>query len=249
MLSASPLPGVLDATTALAVRPLTQTEAELLGAAPEWLLTDGVPAHFTHPQRRREWLAGRVLAAELLRGLLPPALADTHRIAADAFGRPRLLDAAGDVVGALSLSHSGDAVAAIVALGPGRRVGLDLEPIRVKTLTLAPRFLSPDECAALGDSTARASLLWSLKETLYKAYGRRQLDFRQHLHLDTSEWPALPAPLPATGIVRGRITHPTTGHVWQHTLHYRTVAPGSDAGSLAGSGAGSFSGWLTYCVS
>jgi 4'-phosphopantetheinyl transferase len=221
------------ATTALALRPLPQTETELLANAPAWLLSAGVPAHFTHPQRRREWLAGRVLAAELLRQLLGPERADALTIAADAFGRPRLLDAAEEVVGAVSLSHGGGAVAALVALGPGRRVGLDLEPIRPKTLPMAPRFLSPGECANLGDSTARASLMWSLKESLYKAYGRRQLDFRRHLHLDTTDWPAAELPLPATGIVRGRITQPTTGHIWHHELYYETVEPG----------------WLTYCVS
>lgn len=213
--------------------PPETTEADLLTRAPAWLVAAGVPPVLTHPQRRHEWLAGRILAAELLATLTDPADVELQ-IATDEFGRPCLLTAAGERTGAASLTHGGECVAALVALGSGRRAGLDLEPERPKTLALAPRFLNPAELAAVGNDPARAALTWSLKETLYKLYGRRQLDFRRHLYLALDEWPVPGGALPATGRVTGRITHPTApDRTWTHILYYERVAPTC---------------WLTYCV-
>ncbi len=211
--------------------PALLAEAALLAAAPPALAAAGVPAHLTHPQRRREWLAGRLLVANLLADL---GVADLQLVA-DEFGRPQLLTAAGARAGAVSLSHGGGLVAAVVAVGAGYRTGLDLEPERAKTLLLAPRWLAPAELAAVGDVPARAALAWSLKETLYKLYGRRQLDFRHHLALELAAWPAPEIPLPATGTARGRIRAPTdAARHWTHTLHFLRCTPTC---------------WLTYCVS
>ncbi|MBC7448097.1 MAG: 4'-phosphopantetheinyl transferase superfamily protein [Hymenobacteraceae bacterium] len=218
---------------AVATLPPETAESDLLARAPAWLAATGIPSAFTHPQRRREWLAGRVLAAELLGRLTAPANADL-RIDPDEFGRPRLRTPNGELAGAVSLSHGGGHVAALVVLGAGRRAGLDLEPERPKTQTLAARFLAPAELAFAGDDAARCALAWSLKETLYKLYGRRQLDFRHHLHLDLAPWPALPTVLPTTGHVVGRITHPTVAsRAWTHTVRYERATPHC---------------WLTYCV-
>jgi 4'-phosphopantetheinyl transferase EntD len=226
---ATPAPG-----TRLGVAGLTAgvSEAQLLVRAPAWLAA-ALPAHLRHPQRRYEWLAGRLLALDLLAELGAP---DLH-IGSDEFGRPHLLATDGVRAGAISLSHGGGLVAAVVALGVGRRVGLDLEPERPKTLRLAPRWLTPDELAAVDGNPARASLAWSLKETLYKLYGRRQLDFRRDLRLDSdpslATWATVTA-TSATGIATGRITSPTdSARSWTHTLHFLRPAPGC---------------WLTYCV-
>ena len=216
-----------DRRTALGQWALRESEAELLAEAPAWLFAaGGIPPHLTHTRRRREWLAGRQLAATLLQEMLSDG--HTYPIVPDEFGRPRLpgLD------GAISLTHGANGVAALVALGAGRRVGLDLEPARPKTLVLAPRFLTAAELAAVGPAVERAALAWSLKESLYKAYGRRQLDFRQHLHLDLRQWPTAPLSLPPQGTVPGLITHPTTGRQWPHMLYYEANPEG----------------WLTYCV-
>ncbi len=225
-----------DSRLAVAELPADITETALLAHAPAWLVAAGVPAALTHPQRRREWLAGRLLAGALLAELGAAEL----EIVTDEFGRPQLHAAAGTRAGAVSLSHGGGYIAAVVAPGPARRAGLDLEPERPKTLTLAPRWLAPPELAAVGASVSRASLAWSLKETLYKVYGRRQLDFRQHLHLDVHDWPtptdATTDPLPSAGRVPGRIIHPTAtapARAWSHVLHFRRAVPGC---------------WLTYCV-
>ena len=232
----APAPGSLLAVAHL---PPDTPETALLARAPAWLVAAGIPAALTHPQRRREWLAGRVLAAELLMRLAPDA--PPLLIQTDEFGRPHLRTAAGGRAGAVSLSHGGAWVAALVALGPTARAGLDLEPDRAKTLALAPRWLTPPELAAVGADPARAALAWSLKETLYKLYGRRQLDFRQHLHLELAAWPPPGAPLPTTGTVLGRIIRPTPPAVaetmpapyWPHHLRYERAAPPC---------------WLTYCV-
>jgi len=219
---------LLDSTTALGQWELTEPEAALLEQAPGWLQPPGIPAHLTHDRRRREWLAGRILVEALLVQLTGSGTAATGGVVTDAFGRPRLTDDRG----AVSLSHGAENVVALVALGPARRAGLDLEPVRTKALTLAPRFLSAEELPAIGGELSRASLAWGLKEALYKAYGRRQLDFRQHLRLNLHDWPPPPAALAPTGTVAGRITQPETGRAWHHTLHYEACRQG----------------WLAYCV-
>lgn len=212
-----------DTATALGIWTLTETEAELTALAPTWLRTGGLPTHLTHTPRRREWLAGRVLVAEVVAALTGQSAEATPAVVPDAFGRPRLLDVSAGV----ALSHGGGCAAALVALGPGRRCGIDVEPVRAKALTLARRFLSPEELPIGGADVARAALAWSAKESLYKAYGRRQLDFRQHLHLRLADLPTPPAALPETGRLYGRITQPATGRQWWHDVEYLFRADGA----------------------
>ena len=117
--------------------------------------------------RARQWLASRVLAGQLLRELTdaPTPLEN------DLNGRPYF---SGLPAFGVSLSHSGEWVAAVVARGAAA-VGTDIELIRPKAQRLARRFLSETEQADAGNDAAKHCLYWSAKETLYKLHSRRGL--------------------------------------------------------------------------
>jgi len=186
---------------------LTDLPAELLALVPE-------PAHYTQLQpagrdenRTRQWLAGRALAHALLRELTStPTL-----LRNDPNGRP-FFEQLPDY--AVSLSHSGEWVAGIVARRG--RVGTDVEMVRPKAQKLAPRFLSETERADAGDDEAKNSLYWSAKETLYKLHSRRGLVFKEQIQLN-------PFGLREAGVLTGHLL--TENFRSRHQIHYQRLAP------------------------
>jgi len=222
--SIRPLPG----GAYLGLWHLTEAPADLWPqlAAPE-AYRPLLPARADGP-RQAQWLAGRVLVQRMLAATAPlPMLPTLHN---DAAGRP-FLTGPGPVP-AVSLSHSGAWVAALLA-PPGTAVGVDVEVVRDKAFRIARKFLNTDELAAIEAlsphypnppteaSIVLFSLLWSAKETLYKLAGQRGIIFRQNLLLDLppGPWPAageLPARLALGGAIsRHRICYfsPSSGYV------------------------------------
>ena len=170
-----------------------------------------LPARADGP-RQAQWLAGRVLVQCLLAPGTPGAeLLLLHN---DATGRPFLASAAGstNLGPAVSLSHSGEWVAALLAPA-GTAVGIDVEVVRDKALRIARKFLTAGELAAVelitngqpGLATELHSLLWSAKETLYKLAGQRGIIFRQNLLLDVPAPPTPPATWPSAGELPARL--------------------------------------------
>jgi phosphopantetheinyl transferase len=102
----------------------------------------------------------------------------------DAFGKPHLEASDWEI----SISHSGDLAAAIAAT---RLVGVDVQRLVPKIDRLSRKFLSSSELEFLKGVPDRIKCLhvfWGAKESLYKAYGRRELDFGQHLYIAPFEW-------------------------------------------------------------
>jgi 4'-phosphopantetheinyl transferase len=131
--------------------------------------------------RRMEWLAGRWLLHRLTGRL------ERLPLAKDVFSKPFFLEKP-DLF--CSLSHSHGVVGALLAeVNCGCDIQLEVE----KMARLAPKFLSAEETAfsAAGPESRRLDLqhiFWTAKESLYKAYGLKELDFRGHLFLDPFEW-------------------------------------------------------------
>jgi phosphopantetheinyl transferase len=182
---------------------LLETPAELWPqlAAPE-AYVPLLPARADGP-RQAQWLAGRVLVQRMLAATaLPNVLLPLQN---DATGRPFLAGAG--PVPAVSLSHSGAWVAALLA-PPGTPAGVDVEVVRDKAQRIAHKFLNAAESAAIepfittssAADTELFSLLWSAKETLYKLAGQRGIIFRQNLLLDLP-----PGPWPAAGELPARL--------------------------------------------
>lgn len=128
----------------------------------------------THPNQRVEWLACRVA----LRGLVFRQNIDYQGLYKDEFGKPHLIGQSSHV----SISHTGGWAAAV--WHRTRPVGIDIEPIRDQFTRVVPRVLSGPEIEHAAGRADRLAVYWCAKECLYKLYGKRQLTFREHLHID-----------------------------------------------------------------
>ncbi len=123
-------------------------------------------------RRRLEWLAVRQLV-HLLSGR-----SERGALVKDHYGKPHL-DAS---PWHISVSHSWNLAAAVAAPQP---VGVDIQRIVRKIDRLQHKFLSETELETVSgpDRLEKLHVYWCAKEALYKAYGRRELDFCKHLHV------------------------------------------------------------------
>ncbi|MBC7867275.1 MAG: 4'-phosphopantetheinyl transferase superfamily protein [Gloeobacteraceae cyanobacterium ES-bin-316] len=132
--------------------------------------------NITHPHKRLQHLAGRILLKELYEDfpleLIMVANTKKPFLADDAYH--------------FSISHCGDYAAAIVS--KRSRVGVDIEIPQQKIERISHKFLSPEEIQVLNinnhDPHYMLTLAWSIKETIFKWYGSGQVDFREHMHIN-----------------------------------------------------------------
>jgi 4'-phosphopantetheinyl transferase len=129
-----------------------------------------IPAHIHHLEKKREWLSARLTVASLCESLHLPFFGTEQ----DALGKPSLVGHQAHV----SISHSGCYAAAIV--DKQNPTGIDIELIRPKIQAVAARFLHTEEWE---EDIIRQSLKWSIKETAYKAYGRKQLNLKDEIRI------------------------------------------------------------------
>lgn len=152
---------------------ITESEHVLAGL----LAPVNCPPNIANPQKRLEWMAGRLL----LRHLAGASGLDYHGIEKDGFGKPFLKNHHHHI----SLSHSYPYVAA--QLSPARPVGIDIEQPKEKLLRIAPRILDKTELENAGANITKHCIYWCAKEALYKIYGKRGLLFTHHLKLQPFE--------------------------------------------------------------
>jgi phosphopantetheinyl transferase len=120
---------------------------------------DDALATISHEARRAEWLAVRVLIAQLL-GADKEVLYQTS-------GRPYLADGSYHI----SISHTKGYAA--IAYHRSSPIGVDVEQIASRVERIAFRFTHPDEAAYIDGCDTKRRLMywvinWSAKETLYK---------------------------------------------------------------------------------
>ena len=121
-------------------------------------------------RRRTEWLAARQLVHAMSgRDRREAFIKDEH-------GKPHLEGSDWHI----SISHTRSLAAAIAAPQP---VGIDIQVLVPRIDRLARRFMRPEELASLQaeDRIEHLHVYWGAKEALYKAYGRRRLDFCRNL--------------------------------------------------------------------
>jgi 4'-phosphopantetheinyl transferase len=139
-------------------------------------------------RKRLEWLAGR--------WLLHVLLGDTGRKISlkDEFGKPYISDSSLHI----SLSHSADKAAVIIS---PKSVGIDIQYFTEKIKRIERKFMREEEsaCLSANKETPHLHVFWGAKESLYKAYGKRELDFRKHLLITPFEYN------PEKGVAQGLI--------------------------------------------
>lgn len=87
----------------------------------------------------------------------------------------------------LSITHSGTYAA--VMFSKHKTVALDLEKIDDRVGRVAHKFINGAEAEILQQSKNLIhdqTLIWSAKETLYKFYGEKELDFKLHMTIFTN---------------------------------------------------------------
>ncbi len=187
------LPIVADEPDLQAGHPLTQPELDEL-------------ALIRHPAQRTEWLACRVAIRQLVEQL-GGVYTGLYK---DEYGKPHLRG----LPWSISLSHTTGWAAAV--LHQSRPFGIDIEPIREQFQRVVPRTLSASEIAHAAGLPERLAVYWCAKESLYKLYGKRQLTFREHLHID----PFTDGATQLTGYVR------LPDHTETLTICCYTIGPG-----------------------
>jgi len=157
-------------------------------------------AEHQNPLRRLEWLAARWLLHKLSDS--PQRL----RLAKDAFSKPFFPE---DQHLSCSLSHSKGHVGALLVgkwdnspqphspqpdlpMAP-QGGGCDIQVVTPKMWRIAHKFLNKAEQSFVDGqpSTTQLDLLhifWTAKESLYKVYGLKRLDFRQHIFVEINTW-------------------------------------------------------------
>ena len=159
----------INATTKVAVWHITEPEDFFLAQVP-------LQREIRHWHKRLQHLAGRLLLKELYPEF-PVALiriADTKK--------PFLENEPYH----FSISHCGDYAAVIVS--KTFRVGVDVELVNDKISILQKKFLSEAEMKILNDqcpmtNVQRLTLCWSIKESVYKWWGRGSVDFKRSIVL------------------------------------------------------------------
>lgn len=79
----------------------------------------------------------------------------------------------------ISISHSHDKLAIII--NENEATGIDIELIRDKVLKIKHKFLTNEELTDANDDVEKLLIYWAAKETLYKIYGLKEVDFIAHL--------------------------------------------------------------------
>ena len=124
-------------------------------------------------RRQEEWLASRWLLHILSERL------QRDEILKDQYGKPHLANSDWEI----SISHTHGYTA--VMAGP-TKLGIDIQKPVEKIARIAHKYLHPDELENIGHQKEQQFLhvYWGAKESLYKAYGRRFLDFKNDILID-----------------------------------------------------------------
>ena len=91
----------------------------------------------------------------------------------DEFGKPYLQNSDKKI----SLSHSGKNIAAVIS---NRNIGIDIQNISPKVDIIKEKFLSGKELE-FNLSLKKLNLLWTVKEAVYKVYGKKKLRFKEDI--------------------------------------------------------------------
>jgi len=123
--------------------------------------------------RRLEWLSLRMA----LHAIFENAMLSPTNVYKTVFNKPKLFKRSYHI----SFSHSHGYAAVI--FHKKKPVGIDIETHGERAFRIKHKFLNEKELPIFGNNSENALMGWCLKETLYKIWGRKKLDFREHMHI------------------------------------------------------------------
>ena len=129
-----------------------------------------------------QWLASRLL----LKKHFHQKRIQLHK---DEFNKPSLF--IDNTPYHISITHAGKYAA--IFISASATVGIDLELIDERILNISNKFLNEKELKLIQEleheQAKFISLIWSAKETLYKIYSRKELDFKQDIFINDIQEP------------------------------------------------------------
>ena len=126
--------------------------------------------------KRSEWLSSRYLLHLLSQRSIRGACKK------DEYGKPYLENSPYFI----SISHSADYTAVIAS---SKLVGIDIQVITSKIERIISRFAKESEYAQY-NSLLHYHVIWGAKEAMYKAYGKKSLDFKKNMHVESFDYKA-----------------------------------------------------------
>ncbi len=159
----------IDRLGEYAIWKVTESPAEMMEVLKSFKVYADIP-FFRNPKRLAEWLAVRVLFAEL--GI-------RQRIVYDESGKPHL-EGEGKYV---SISHSGEYVGVIYHTM--NKVGIDIEKTGDRIFRVSHKFVNDKEQSwiSVAHEMQQLYIIWGAKECAFKIYGSGAIDFRDHLEV------------------------------------------------------------------
>jgi 4'-phosphopantetheinyl transferase len=155
--------------TILAVWKITESKEELVRLLGTDLVDSG-----SHNKDSIHWLASRLLIKQAFPGV-------EVRLMKDAYNKPSLT--AGSKAYHISITHSHQMAAVLISLE--KQVAIDLELLDSRIERVSKKFIGEEEWNYLTPlaSVEMLTTIWSAKETLYKLYGKKALNFKKQLFI------------------------------------------------------------------
>jgi len=150
-------------------------------------LLDFIPQGFTADLKPEDWtglpskLGERLAARAALSQLFDHSSGAKWQLNKCSNGKPHLV-ASEEIK--ISISHSYNLAAAIKAPVD---CGIDIQAIQDKIFAIQSKFATKRETGS-NPSAAHLHVLWGAKEAMYKAFGKRGLDFKADLYLKPFEY-------------------------------------------------------------
>lgn len=163
----------IEETSTLLLWKLTETETELqnnLGNGFNQQELDKI----SHPQKKREWLASRML----IKTLAEQFGINYVGIHKDEHGKAFLIDNDSHI----SITHTFEFVA--VAINPAAAIGIDMEKMDAKLQRTSRKYLSSPEFDHAADEMKPLCMYWCAKEALYKLYGKKKISFKDSIYIE-----------------------------------------------------------------
>ena len=166
-----------DPNSILAVWKIDESKEDLLHLIDERLHEISKPKD-VHDSVGKHWLASRALLLQIF---------DKHKVEVhkDVNNKPSLIVDGKPYF--IAITHSYDYAA--VMISDTHEVGLDLERIDTRIGRVAHKFINEEEQIYISkvpseDLNCFQTIIWSAKETMYKIYGKKELDFIKHMSVE-----------------------------------------------------------------
>ncbi len=161
-------------------------------------------------RRRLEWLASRYLVQLMMIDLGLSELESHIAMHKDEYGKPHLTDSSWHI----SFSHSHEMATAIISR---KSCGIDIQHFVPKIEMITRRFMRKIECQSLKPESRlqHLHLYWGAKESLYKSYGRKELDFKNQIRVIPFEYSE------PKGSLAGEVSK--DDFHWSYDLHYEVM--------------------------